>query len=57
MIDLTGGADAVMRRMRSSARQGVRVAERSGVRIEVDRSGELLDQYYRLYLRLGGPLV
>jgi hypothetical protein len=37
--------------MRSSARQGVRVAERSGVRVEVDRGGELLDQYYRLYLR------
>jgi Acetyltransferase (GNAT) domain len=50
VIDLSGGADAVMRRMHSSARQGVRVAERSGVRIEVDRSGELLEQYYRLYL-------
>jgi Acetyltransferase (GNAT) domain len=51
VIDLTGGAEAVLRRMRSSARQGVRVAERSGVRVEVDRGGELLDQYYRLYLR------
>jgi Acetyltransferase (GNAT) domain len=50
VIDLSGGADAVRRRMHSSARQGVRVAERSGVRIEVDRSGELLDQYYGLYL-------
>jgi hypothetical protein len=49
VIDLSGGSDAVMRRMHGSARQGVRVAERSGVRIEVDRSGELLDQYYRLY--------
>jgi hypothetical protein len=50
VIDLTGGADAVMRRMHSSARQGVRVAGRSGVRIEVDRAGELLDEYYGLYL-------
>jgi hypothetical protein len=50
VIDLSGGADSVMRRMRSSARQGVRVAERSGVRIEVDRGGELLEQYYQLYL-------
>jgi Acetyltransferase (GNAT) domain len=50
VIDLSGGADAVMRRMHSSARQGVRVAGRSGVRIEIDRSGELLDQYYGLYL-------
>jgi hypothetical protein len=38
VIDLTGGADVVMRRMHSSARQGVKVARRSGVRIEVDRS-------------------
>jgi Acetyltransferase (GNAT) domain len=50
VIDLSAGAAAVMRRMHSSARQGVRVAGRSGVRIEVDRSGELLDQYYELYL-------
>jgi hypothetical protein len=50
VIDLSGGPDAVMRRMHRSARQGVRVAERSGIRIEVDRSGKLLDQYYRLYL-------
>ncbi|HEX5905845.1 MAG TPA: GNAT family N-acetyltransferase [Propionibacteriaceae bacterium] len=50
VVDLTGGADAVMRRMHPSARQGIRVAERSGVRIEIDRSGELLEQYYRLYL-------
>jgi hypothetical protein len=50
VIDLSGGADSVMRRMRSSARQGVRVAERSGVRVEVDRSAELLEQYYQLYL-------
>jgi Acetyltransferase (GNAT) domain len=50
VIDLTGGADAVMRRMHGSARQGVKVAGRSGVRIEVDRTGELLDQYYGLYL-------
>jgi hypothetical protein len=50
VIDLSGGADAVLRRMHGSARQGVRVAERSGVRIEVDRSGELLDQYFGLYL-------
>jgi hypothetical protein len=50
VIDLTGGADAVMRRMHSSARQGVKVARRSGVRIEVDRSGELLDEYYGLYV-------
>jgi hypothetical protein len=50
VVDLTGGADAVMRRMHSSARQGIRVAERSKVRIEIDRSGELLDEYYGLYL-------
>jgi GNAT acetyltransferase-like protein len=51
VIDLTGGAEAAIKRWNRSARRGVRLAERSGVRIEVDRSGELLDQYYQLYLR------
>lgn len=50
VIDLAGGADAVFARMSKSSRRGVRVAERSGVRVEVDRSGELLDEYYGLYL-------
>lgn len=50
VIDLAGGADAVFARMSKSSRRGVRVAERAGVRIEVDRGGALLDDYYGLYL-------
>ena len=50
VIDLTGGLDAAWKALSKSARRGVRTAERAGVRVEVDRSGELLEDYYRLYL-------
>lgn len=50
VIDLSGGVDAVWERMHRAARKYVRRAERAGVRIEVDRSGTLLDTYYDLYL-------
>jgi Acetyltransferase (GNAT) domain len=50
VIDLTGGADAVWLRMSRSARRDTRVAERAGVRIETDRTGALLQDYYKLFL-------
>jgi hypothetical protein len=50
VIDLTGGAEHAFAQFSKSARRGTRVAERAGVRIEIDRTGALLDDYYRLYL-------
>ena len=50
VIDLTGGADAVWSKMSKSARRDTRVAERAGVRIEIDRTGALLEDYYKLFL-------
>lgn len=50
VIDLTGGADAVWSRMSPTARRGTRRAERAGVRVETDRTGALLEDYYRLFL-------
>lgn len=50
VIDLTGGADAVWSRWSKSARRGTRLAERAGVRVETDRTGALLADYYRLFL-------
>ena len=50
VIDLTGGADAVWSKMSKSARRGTRLAERAGVRVETDRTGALLEDYYRLFL-------
>jgi hypothetical protein len=43
VIDLTGGLDTAWKALSKSARRGVRTAERAGVRVEVDRSGELED--------------
>lgn len=48
VIDLTGGADAVLSRMPASTRRGLRVAQRAGVRIEIDPTGRLLPDHYRL---------
>jgi hypothetical protein len=50
VIDLTGGADAVWAKMSKSARRGTRLAERAGVRVETDRTGALLEDYYRLFV-------
>jgi hypothetical protein len=50
VIDLTGGADAVWSKMSKSARRGTRLAERAGVRVETDRTGALLEDYYRLFV-------
>jgi Acetyltransferase (GNAT) domain len=50
MLDLSKGADDVWsRKFRKGVRRAVRKAERSGLDIEVDRSGKLLDTFYQLY--------
>jgi hypothetical protein len=48
VLDLDGGRDAVWERFASSARQGVRRAERSGVEVECDSSGRLVPVFYEL---------
>jgi hypothetical protein len=50
VIDLTGGADAVWSKMAATARRGTRRAESAGVRVETDRTGALLEDYYQLFL-------
>lgn len=49
VIDLTGGPDAVLARMQSRTRRGLRVAVRRGVRVEVDRTGRLLPVHQELF--------
>jgi hypothetical protein len=52
VLDLDGGFGQVWRkRFDSSARGGVRKAERMGLTIEMDTSGRLIPQFYDLYLR------
>jgi hypothetical protein len=50
VVDLDGGSTALWQRLSKSARRGVRAAERTGVRVEVQSGEELLGPYYRLYL-------
>jgi len=50
VLDLAGGFDEVWKhRFRGTARTAVRKAERSGLEVEVDRSGQLLGVFYDLY--------
>ena len=49
-LDLTGGFDDVWKhKFRSGARGAVRKGKRSGLDVEVDRSGRLLEVFYGLY--------
>ena len=50
VADLSGGIDTVEQRLPKATRKYIRRAQRSGVRVEVDRTGALLDAYYALYL-------
>jgi hypothetical protein len=49
VVDLSGGFGEVWKRFRSSARTAVRKAERSGLDVEVDCTGRLVEQYYALF--------
>ena len=50
VLDLDGGFDEVWRnRFRSSVRRAVRKAEREHVRVEVDTTGALIEDFDRLY--------
>ena len=50
VLDLTGGFNNVWRhKFKGDVRTAVRKAERSGLDVEVDRSGRLLDVFYGLY--------
>ena len=50
VLDLTGGFDDVWRhKFKHSVRGSVRKAERSGLNVEADRSGRLLEVFYGLY--------
>ena len=50
MLDLAGGFSEVWsHRFRGTARTAVRKAERSGVEVEVDRSGQALQVFFELY--------
>jgi len=50
MLDLAGGFSEVWsHRFRGTARTAVRKAERAGVEVEVDRSGQALGVFFKLY--------
>jgi hypothetical protein len=49
VVDLADGVDGLQARLPALTRRNLRIAQRRGVRIEVDRDGSLLPVYHRLY--------
>jgi Acetyltransferase (GNAT) domain len=49
VIDLTEGVDAIQARLPALTRRNLRIAEKRGVRVEIDHDGSLLPVYRRLY--------
>ena len=50
VLDLSSGLDAVWAGLNKTGRRNIRLARRAGVHIEVGRGGQLLQEYYRLFL-------
>jgi hypothetical protein len=50
-LDLGGGPDDLLARLKSSARRALRKAQRSGLTVEVTRTRESVMEYYRLHVR------
>lgn len=50
VADLAGGAGPVREQLHASGRRDAHPAQRPNVRIEVERSGRLPDQYHQLYM-------
>lgn len=50
VVDLSAGMDQLWTQLSQSARRKVRIARRSAVAVRVGYGGELLDEYYLLYL-------
>ena len=48
IVDLAGGSDAVLGRMRGSARRGIRRAQEAGVKITCDATGDSLPAFFEL---------
>lgn len=51
VLDLSGGMDAVEGGFNKSTRRGIRRAEKEGVVVELDQTGERIGVHYDLYLR------
>jgi hypothetical protein len=49
VIDLSGGPEAVRKRMSSTALRGIRTAEKSGVTVERGHGGDFIPIYFDLY--------
>ncbi len=49
IVSLEGGAEAVWRRYEPKVRRWVRTAQAAGLAVEVDREGERLDDFVRIY--------
>ena len=54
LVDLAGGADAVLGRIKSSTRRNIRLAERAGVEVSLDPSPAAVADFHPLLLETAG---
>ena len=54
LVDLSGGADAVLARIKPSTRRNIRLAERGGVEVSVDPSPAAVADFHQLLLETAG---
>ena len=49
IIDLAPGLDVVYKGFNRNAKRNIKIAEKAGVAVEIDRTGRLLDEFFDLY--------
>ena len=51
IVDVSGSEEELSKRLHRNIRRQVRMADENGLRVQIDRTGELVDDFYRMLSR------